>query len=112
MSFLLQKGKESTEGKSMTDKIIGKYYRNELKHTERELLTASVTAISVLLIIIQYAFPLSDTQTKIVYVSDFLIVIFLWIDFYFRMKASDEGSLRFIIKHLYELPALIPLFTF
>lgn len=112
MSVLLHKGKESPKGKSLTDKIVGKYYRNERKHTERELITASVTAISVLLIIIQYAFPLYGTQTKIVYVSDFLIVIFLWIDFYFRMKASDEGSLRFIIKHLYELPALVPLFTF
>ena len=87
MSVLLHKGKESPKGKSLTDKIVGKYYRNERKHTERELITASVTAISVLLIIIQYAFPLSGTQTKIVYVSDFLIVIFLWIDFYFRMKA-------------------------
>ena len=46
MSVLLHKGKESPKGKSLTDKIVGKYYRNERKHTERELMTASVTAIS------------------------------------------------------------------
>jgi voltage-gated potassium channel len=112
MSVILQNGKESPEGKSLSNKIIGKYYRNGRKHTEREVITASVTAISVLLIIIQYAFTLSGAQTKIVYVTDFLIVAFLWFDFYFRMKSSDEGSLQFIIKHLYELPALVPLFTF
>ena len=105
-------GEESSEGKSVTDKIIGIYYRNKEKYRVRELITASITAISVLLIIIVYAFSLTNTQTEIVYVIDFLIVMILWADFYFRMKASDEGHLRFIIKHSYELPALIPLFTF
>jgi voltage-gated potassium channel len=105
-------GKESREGKSLTDKIIGKYYRNQTKHTVRELIITSITATSVLLIIIQSVFALTETQTGIVYVVDFLIVLFLAADFYFRMIASGEGSLRFIIKHLYELPALIPLFTF
>jgi hypothetical protein len=65
MSVILQKGKESPEGKSLTNIIIGKYYRNGLKHTEREVITASVTAISVLLIIIQYAFTLSGAQRTI-----------------------------------------------
>lgn len=105
-------GKESREGKSLTDKIIGKYYRNQTKHTVRELIITSITATSVLLIIIQSVFALTETQTGIVYVVDFSIVLFLAADFYFRMIASGEGSLRFIIKHLYELPALIPLFTF
>ena len=112
MSVLLQEGKKYSEGKSLISRIIDKYYRNEQKHTKREVIMASVTSISVLLIIIQYAFTLSGIQTKIVYLTDFLIVAFLWFDFYFRMKASDEGSLQFVIKQLYELPALVPLFTF
>ena len=111
MSVLLQNGKEIPEVKSLTNKVIDRYNGNG-KHTERKIITASITALSVLLIIIQYALTLSGAQTKIVYVIDFLIVAFLWFDFYFRMKASDEGSLQFLIKHLYELPALVPLFTF
>ena len=79
MSVLLQKGKEIPEGKSLTNKVIDRYYRNG-KHTEREIITASVTAISVSLIIIQYALTLSGAQSKIVYVIDFLIVAFLWFD--------------------------------
>jgi voltage-gated potassium channel len=105
-------GNDTSEGKSLIDKIIGKYYLNETKHLKRELIMASVAATSVLLIIIQNAFPLSKTQRELVYLIDFLIVIFLSTDFYFRMKASNEDSLRFFVKHLYELPALIPLFTF
>ena len=74
-------GEESLEGMSVTDKIIRNYYRNEQKYRVRELITASITAISVLLIIIVSAFPLSKTQTEIVYVIDFLIVIILGTDF-------------------------------
>src|SRR5690242_21536751 len=32
-------------------------------------------------------------------------------DFYIRMRASNEG-LRFILKHWYEIPGMLPLFVF
>jgi voltage-gated potassium channel len=100
------------QGTSLTQKIISKYYRESKRFKLTELIVAGVTAASVLIILVQYIVPLTETQMRTVYVIDFMVVIVLIIDFYFRMKASDEGCIRFTIKHLYEIPAMIPLFTF
>ena len=45
-----------------------------------------------------------------IYIFDLIIIVILAIDFYIRME-SKQG-LRFIAKHWYEIPAMLPLFVF
>lgn len=71
-----------------------------------------LTASSVLVILIQYIYPLNSFQMLIVYIFDFVVTIILAVDFYFRMKSSKETNLKFLLRHCYEIPAMIPLFTF
>jgi hypothetical protein len=66
---------------------------------------------SLLSVIIYYSFNLQPNQELAVYVFDLAIVILLVIEFYYRLKASGEGS-RFLVKHWYALPAMLPLVLF
>jgi voltage-gated potassium channel len=66
---------------------------------------------SLLSVIIYYSFPLQPNQELAVYVFDLAIVILLVIEFYYRLKASGEGS-KFLVKHWYALPAMLPLVLF
>ncbi len=76
-----------------------------------ELMIAILTAVSVVLIIYQSISPISGNALNAVYIFDFIVVIILAIDFYKRFKESNEGY-RFILKHCYELPSMIPLVVF
>ena len=58
-----------------------------------------------------YVNKLSATQKVAIYIFDFIVVVILAVDFYIRMRASNEG-LRFILKHWYEIPGMLPLFVF
>lgn len=78
----------------------------------RELLVTTVTAVSVSLIVFQLVYDLPQSTEYIIYAFDLIVVGILIIDFYLRMKDSNENKRIFIIKHLYELPALIPLVVF
>jgi voltage-gated potassium channel len=66
---------------------------------------------SLLSVIIYYSFTLQPNQELAVYVFDLAIVILLVIEFYYRLKASGEGS-KFLVKHWYALPAMLPLVLF
>jgi voltage-gated potassium channel len=80
-------------------------------NTKIEIFVASITIVSVVVILFQqFAQPTGTTLTAI-YIFDFIVVIILIADFYFRMKESKEG-IKFVIKHFYEIPAMIPLFVF
>ena len=72
-------------------------------------ITAIATLASLLLILFDYLFPLNGTEKLLVYIFDFLVVVLLPRDFYFRIRGSDK-KLRFILIHWYEFPAMIPLF--
>lgn len=79
---------------------------------KREILVSAFTAVSVGIIIYQ----LIDNPTKsieiMIYSFDLLVTALLVIDFYLRMRESKENIHIFILKHLYEIPALIPLLLF
>jgi len=66
---------------------------------------------SLLSVIIYYSFTLQPNQELAIYVFDLAIVILLVIEFYYRLKASGEGS-KFLVKHWYALPAMLPLILF
>ncbi len=80
-------------------------------HYKIEIFINIITAVSVLFIVVQYLFSLTDVHLTIVYVFDFLVVIILAVDFSNRAIKSKQG-LKYVLRHWYELPAMIPLFTF
>lgn len=80
-------------------------------HYKIEIFINIITAVSVLFIVVQYLFSLTSIQLGIVYVFDFLVVIILAVDFSNRAIKSKQG-LKYVLRHWYELPAMIPLFTF
>jgi voltage-gated potassium channel len=76
-----------------------------------EYFVAGITLVSVILIIYQYLEQPTGITLNIIYAFDVTVVIILMFDFYFRMKESKQGS-KFILKHAYEIPALVPLVVF
>ncbi|MFN2435453.1 MAG: hypothetical protein ABR515_08795, partial [Nitrososphaeraceae archaeon] len=77
-------------------------------NTKLELFVAGITLMSVILIIYQYLEQPIGILLNIVYIFDLAVVVILIFDFYYRMKESKEGA-KFVLKHAYELPAMIPL---
>ena len=80
-------------------------------HYKIEIFINVITAVSVLFIVVQYLFSLTNIQLSIVYVFDLLVVIILAVDFSNRAIKSKQG-LKYVLRHWYELPAMIPLFIF
>jgi voltage-gated potassium channel len=80
-------------------------------NTKLELFVAGITLMSVIVIIYQYLEQPTGITLTIIYIFDLVVVIILIFDFYYRMKESKEGA-NFVLKHAYELPAMIPLVVF
>ena len=78
----------------------------------REILVSTLTAISVGIIIYQLVYNSTKIIELEVSIFDSIVTAILIIDFYLRMKESKENKSFFILKHLYEIPALIPLVVF
>jgi voltage-gated potassium channel len=73
-----------------------------------ELAIALLTVISLIVILIDIFFPLSAEQKRFIYAFDLLVVLILATDFAFRVRRSTKKS-RYIMKHWYEIPAMLPL---
>ena len=72
-----------------------------------------LTALSVVAIIIDYIYPnLASPQRYEIYSFDFFVVVVLAVDFYSRSKKSELPLSKFIIKHWYEIPSMMPLILF
>jgi voltage-gated potassium channel len=78
----------------------------------REILVSTVTAVSVGIIIFQLIYNPTNLIEIEVYLFDSIVTAILIADFYLRMRESKENKRIFILKHLYEIPALIPLVVF
>ena len=73
-------------------------------------LAFAVTIVASLLIVfVEYLFPLDFEQRLILDTFDLIIVIFLGLDFYARLSRTSEKKLQFMLKHWFEIPAMIPL---
>ena len=79
---------------------------------KRELLVSSFTAVSVGIIIYQLVYNHVKSIEQLIYIFDLTLSALLITDFYLRMKESNEKNKIFLLKHLYEIPALIPLIVF
>jgi voltage-gated potassium channel len=64
---------------------------------------------SVLVVFIDMLYPLTDAQRLVLRSFDLGVVVILALDFVARLKSSTDKRM-FILKHLYEFPAMIPLF--
>ena len=80
---------------------------------KREILVSVFTAVSVGIIIYQLVYnPTNLIEEIIIYLFDLIVTAILITDFYLRMKESKDNKRIFILKHLYEIPALTPLLIF
>lgn len=80
-------------------------------HIRRELFIATITAASVIISIDLFVIPMSDTQIGLIYIFDLGVTMILIWDFVDRLKKSDNQR-KFLLRHLYEIPALLPLIFF
>jgi voltage-gated potassium channel len=85
--------------------------QNLVRTQKVEIIVGMVIIASLLSVMIYYSFTLQPNQELAVYIFDLAIVILLAVDFYSRLKASGEG-LRFVVKHWYQIPAMLPLVLF
>jgi voltage-gated potassium channel len=74
------------------------------------ILTLASVALAIILYVPQI--ELSNNQQGVVYIADLGIVSILGYDFYTRMKSSNQRLSSFLIKHWYEILAMMPLVLF
>lgn len=72
---------------------------------------AVLTIASIIIVFATYLYPLSENQLWTLYIFDLFVTAILAVDFYYRIKESDN-RLKYVIAHWYEFPALIPLIVF
>jgi voltage-gated potassium channel len=85
----------------------------EVKKKEEEewkwnLLITIVIVSSVIVVFIDYLFPLTTSQTVYFWIFDLVSVSVLFVDYMKRMKGS-ENKVKFLLRHWYEIPAMMPL---
>lgn len=76
-----------------------------------EFFTICLAGMSVLLILVLYFYQPEGPGAIAIYIFDFIVSVILSIDFYKRAKDSNQGW-KYVLKHVYEIPALIPLYGF
>jgi voltage-gated potassium channel len=64
---------------------------------------------SLLIVFVEFLFPLDFKQRLILDTFDLVIVILLGLDFYARFSKTSEKKLHFLLKHWFEIIAMIPL---
>jgi voltage-gated potassium channel len=84
---------------------------HEVQSKESEwwnLFLSIIIISSVIVVFIDYHFPLTTSQSLYLWIFDLFSVCMLFIDYIKRLHNSrDKGS--FILKHWYEIPAMMPL---
>ncbi|CAN5812930.1 potassium channel family protein [soil metagenome] len=78
---------------------------------QEKFVTISIT-ISVFLISLDYIYELQEYQIFLIYIFDFAVVVLIVIDFFTRLNNNKGKKKKFLIKHLYEIPAMVPVFVF
>ena len=76
-----------------------------------EIVIALLTVVSLVVILIDIFFPLNAEQKTFIYIFDLVVVIVLATDYAFRVRRSSKRS-RYIMKHWYEIPAMLPLILY
>ncbi|MDQ2684350.1 MAG: potassium channel family protein [Thermoproteota archaeon] len=84
---------------------------NNIYQIQEKFVTISIT-ISVFLISLDYIYDLQEYQIFLIYIFDFAVVVLIVIDFLTRFHNYRGKKKRFLIKHFYEIPAMVPIFVF
>jgi voltage-gated potassium channel len=79
-----------------------------VRSNKLRIIVSSLIIASVLVVFIDLLFPLSENQRLLLRIFDLAVVVILGLDFVVRLKFSKNKS-KFILRHLYEFPAMIPL---
>jgi voltage-gated potassium channel len=86
--------------------------KEEVIHTRSNkigIIVSLLTIASVLVVFIDLIFPLTAIQELVLRTFDLAVVVILALDFVARLRSS-KNKRKFILRHLYEFPAMIPLF--
>lgn len=86
--------------------------KEEVIHTRSNkigIIISLLTIASVLVVFIDMIFPLTAIQELVLRTFDLAVVVILAVDFVARLRSS-KNKRKFILRHLYEFPAMIPLF--
>src|SRR5215203_2318207 len=83
-------------------------YNKLINNNTLKILFSSLIIASVLILFIDLLYPLGEDQRIALRIFDLAVVALLGLDFLARLKSSQSRS-HFILRHLYEFPALIPL---
>ncbi|HEY7110223.1 MAG TPA: potassium channel family protein [Nitrososphaeraceae archaeon] len=76
-----------------------------------DMLIASLTVISLIIVLVDYILPLSPNQKAAIYLFDLAVVICLAWDFSLRTRASSNRT-SYLLRHWYEFPAMLPLILY
>jgi voltage-gated potassium channel len=82
---------------------------NPLKSNKKGIVMSLLIISSVLVVFVDILYPLTPTQTLVLRTFDLGVVVILALDYVARLRSSTNKR-KFFLRHLYELPAMIPLF--
>jgi voltage-gated potassium channel len=75
-----------------------------------EIFVITVTSFSILLVLIQYFYNPLDDALVAIFVFDIVVSFILGVDLFLRARESKK-PINYLIKHFYEIPALIPIYA-
>jgi voltage-gated potassium channel len=82
---------------------------NPSKSNKKSIIMSLLIISSVLVVFVDILYPLTPTQTLVLRTFDLGVVVILALDYVARIRSSTNKR-KFFLRHLYELPAMIPLF--
>ena len=105
---------DPTDDNSFTKdfRSMGPTSRQNKKRFEILVLVITLASVGTALILYFTDLELKGIQLTALNVFDFIVTSVLAIDFYCRMKKSRDSHAKFILKNMYELPAMLPLILF
>lgn len=75
-----------------------------------EVFVVTVTSFSILLILLQYFYNLMGEALLAILLFDIVVCFILGVDLFMRARESKK-PLKYVLKHVYEIPALIPIYA-
>jgi voltage-gated potassium channel len=80
-----------------------------IKSQKIRIILSLLIIASVVDVFIDMIYPLTDVQRLVLRTFDLAVCVILALDFVARLRSATNQR-KFILKHLYEFPAMIPLF--
>jgi hypothetical protein len=78
------------------------------------IVVALLTLADIIVLVIMYPLLLQrGAETVVIYIFDIFVVIVIGLDFYTKMRKSQQGKRRrYILNNWYEIPSMIPIVVF